>query len=520
VTVADKADLVLHGGAVLGHPASDSVAIRDGRIIAHGGFDDLKALVGPRTHLLRLNGRTVAPGLIDSHLHFLEAAAAASGLSVWRCRTIADLMAALRLGAGKTPPGNWLRVFGCDEALLAEKRGPTRAELDQAVNKNPLRLRHSTLHASWLNSRAIAALGLEDPGFCPPPGGLIVKDATARATGLVAGMEQWITRKLPLVTAAEIEARARILSRELAAAGVTAFTDATARNDAAQAELFGRLAAGGAICQRMSLMIGADHLDSAPRATAAARAGGFTVAGVKFIPRPGGDVRALANDVRAALARGLDCAFHATEIEELDAALRAAELALDGLGPKSRRAAVLRIEHGGLIPPDALGRIRALGAWVVANPGFIYYRGAKYAADPGLLPYLHRLRSLRDAGVALAGATDAPVTPPRPLVAIAAAVSRLAFEGTEIEPGEKLDPGDAFALFTSAAARLARLEAGAIEAGMLADLIVLPADPLGATAADLMNMAVDVTLVGGHIVYERGRPAVAHSASSDLLSTT
>ncbi|MGB3551966.1 MAG: hypothetical protein WA993_14840, partial [Candidatus Binatus sp.] len=85
-----KADLVLHEGLVLGHPDSDSVAISGGAIAAHGPFAELKPLVGPRTHLIKLAGRAVAPGFIDSHLHFLQAAAAATGVSVQRCRTVGD----------------------------------------------------------------------------------------------------------------------------------------------------------------------------------------------------------------------------------------------------------------------------------------------------------------------------------------------------------------------------------------------------------------------------------------------
>ncbi len=518
--VVDKADLLLHGATVFGHPESDSVAILKGRILARGRFADLKSTLGPRTHLVKLQGGTIVPGLIDSHLHFLEAAAVTTGVSVWRCRTISELLAALRLAAGRTPPGNWLRAFGCDEALLYEKRGPTRAELDRIVSKNPLRLRHSTLHASWLNSRALAALGLERADFREPDGAVVARDATGRATGFVIGMEEWITRRLPLVTAAEVEARARMLSRELAAAGVTACTDATVRNDTAQIELFAKLVAGQAICQRMSVMVGAPHLDSAPRAFVSARRAGLGLAGVKFLPYPGCDVHALAYDVRDVLANGLDCAFHATDLEELDAALTASELALSDLGADARNRGALRIEHGGLIPPNYIERIRALGAWVVTNPGFIYYRGAKYMAEPGLLPHLYRAKSLRDAGIALAAGTDAPVTPPKPLVAIAAAASRLTLEGYEIELGEKLDIREAFLLFTSSAARLARLHAGAIEPGRLADLAVLPKDPLAVSPADLMNMTAEMTLIGGRVVYERGRPAFAHSATADLLSSS
>src|SRR5271166_4836605 len=343
----DKADLVLHEGVVFGHPESDSVAILEGEILAHGKFADLKSMVGPRTHLLKMAGRTVIPGFIDSHLHFMEGAAASTGLSI-RSRTINDLLAELRLAAGKSPPGNWLRAFGCDEALMRDGRGPTREELDQAVTKNPLRLRHSTLHGSWLNSRALASLGLEAADFKPPDGAVVVKDATGRATGLVVGMEEWITSKLPLITAAEIEARARIFSRDLAAAGVTGFTDASPRNDAAQVELFGKLAASRSIWQRVGIMIGWEHLNTLPAASAAGRAAGISIAGAKFFPRGAYEVNALAREVRYAASMGLDCAFHATEVEELDAALAAIENTLKALGADQAERVSFRIEHGGL----------------------------------------------------------------------------------------------------------------------------------------------------------------------------
>jgi predicted amidohydrolase YtcJ len=513
----DKADLVLHEGIVYGHPGSDSVAILDGEILAHGKFAELKSMVGPRTYLLKMAGRTVIPGFIDSHLHFMEGAAASTGLSI-KSRTINDLLAELRVAAAKSPPGNWLRAFGCDEALMRDLRGPSREELDQAVPKNPLRLRHSTLHGSWLNSRAIAALGIENPDFKSPPGSLVVKDATGRATGLVVGMEEWITSKLPLVTAAETEARARIFSRDLAASGVTAFTDASPRNDAAQVELFGKLVASRSICQRVGIMIGWEHLKTAPEASAAGRAAGISIAGAKFIPRGTYEANALAREVRYAASLNLDCAFHATEIEELDAALAAIEATQQELGPDRADRISFRVEHGGLIPPNYLSWIRTTKAWVVSNPGFIYYRGVKYAGEPGLIPYLYRLKSLRDEGIPLAAGSDAPVTPSKPLVAISAAMTRTALEGYSLGPNEKLDLQQAFAMFTTSAARLAKLQAGAIEPGRLADMVILAKDPMSVKPGELMNVPVDITLVGGRIVYERGRPTIAHSDSADLHS--
>jgi predicted amidohydrolase YtcJ len=321
---------------------------------------------------------------------------------------------------------------------------------------------------------------------------------------------------MPLVTKAEAEARTRAMSRELAAAGVTAFTDATARNGAAEVEAFAKYAQDGAICQRVGIMIGAPHLDDTEQATAFANAAGIRLAGAKFMPGAGYDGEATTSATRRAATMGLDCAYHVTEVEELEQALLAIEAVKPTLA--DGQVPVFRIEHGGAIPPNYIDRISACGAWVVTNPGFIYFRGAKYLADPGMIPHLYRAESLRRAAIRLAGATDAPVTPARPLAAIAAAISRTSVQGKELAPNEKMPPAEAFAMFTRGGARLARLRGGIIEADHLADLIVLPRDPSPLKPADLMNMAVDITIVGGRVVYERGRPAVANSDSADLHS--
>jgi len=502
----DKVDLVLHEGKVLGHPESDSVAITAGQIVALGHFSDFKPLIGPRTRLIRLAGRIVAPGFIDCHLHFMEGAAVGSGHSVLRFRTIGDLLADLRVTAAKTPPGNWLRTFGCDEALIKERRGPTREELDQVVGKNPLRLRHQTLHASWLNSRAINLLGLEKPGFRLPDGAFIARDNAGRMTGFVAGMEEWLSGRLPRVTPAELEARARFFSRELASHGVTAFTDATVQNGLDEVTAFAKLVSTKAIGQRTSVMVGQDHIEDVPDARRIADTAGLRIAGVKFMDVARWQPDALARKVARALEHGADCAFHCIEVEELEAALRAIDSARRRIGNEAAADRAYRIEHGGMIPPEYPQRLAALGAWVVTNPGFIYYRGAKYAADPGLIPFLYRARSLMAAGVNLAAGSDAPVTPPKPLTAMAAAIARVSTEGYELAPQERLTAAEAFGLFTVAASRLTRILAGEITPGHLADLIVLPTDPLSLKPAELVNAAVEMTIVGGRVVYEHGRP--------------
>jgi len=514
---SEKADLILHDGRIFGHPESDSVAVSEGLIVAHGRYSEIKSHIGPRTHMLRLAGNVLAPGFIDCHQHFMEAAAATAGVSLIRCRTVADLLADLRVSAAKTPPGNWLRAFGCDEALLQERRGPTRDELDRAVPKNPLRLRHQTLHASWLNSRAIGILGLEADKFAAPQGAQLLRDQTGRLSGLIVGMEEWLSARLPRVTAAELEARVRFYSHELAANGITAFTDATGRNGSEEVATFIRLTGSDAIKQRVAIMVGARYVQGIAALREAAEAGGLRFAGVKFLDVAMYEPQRLTQAMIETAGQRADCAFHVTEIEELEAVLRACQQGWPQLSPLSANR--LRIEHGGLIPPEYPEKIAAVGAWVVTNPGFIYYRGAKYAAEPGLVPYLYPARSLARAGVKLAAGTDAPVTPARPLSAIAAAVARVSLEGHQLAAEEGLTTDSAFALFTRAAAELSRLPCGEIAAGRLADFIVLSADPTKLQPAELMNLPVETTIIGGQIVFERGRPTVAQSAGLPLFSS-
>src|SRR5208282_533160 len=322
---------------------------------------------------------------------------------------------------------------------------------------------------------------------------------------------------LPRVTTAEVESRARVLSRELAAAGVTAFTDATVRNGPDEVALFAKLVTSGSICQRVGVMVGAHHLDSLKQAVEHARTGRIRIAGLKFMPGEPRDDSTMARRTRIALGSGIDCAFHVTEVEELNQALDAIELARRQFA-SDLPLPFCRIEHGGTIPPDYVERIAATGAWVVTNPGFLHFRGPKYLEEPGLVPHLYRARSLKAAGIELAGATDAPVTPARPLAAIAAAISRSTVHEQVLAPEECLTSPEAFALFTRDGARLARLDAGEIESDKLADLIVLPRNPATMSPAELLSLNVDMTLIGGRIVYERGRPAIAYSNSADLHS--
>ena len=277
---------------------------------------------------------------------------------------------------------------------MLDKRGPTRAELDRVgCPRIHCACAIRRLHATWLNSRAIALLGLEAPDFTPPDGANMVRDAAGKLTGLVVGMETWLSDHLPPVTAAESESRARIMSRELAAAGVTAFTDATTRNGPVEVEQFAKLAQSNAICQRVGVMIGGQHLDAADRCEQLARAAGIIVGWRQVHARL--SIRCgrplAARSARARARAGLRLPRHRSR--------RTGRDDRRDRSPRKRNSQArhemprFRIEHGGIITPNYIDRLMAAGVWVVTNPGFIYFRGPKYAAEPGLVPHLYRARS-------------------------------------------------------------------------------------------------------------------------------
>ena len=223
---------------------------------------------------------------------------------------------------------------------------------------------------------------------------------SGRPSGLVIKMEQWITSRMPPVTEAALEARARVLSRELAAAGVTAFIDATVRNGPGEVASFAKLARDGAICQRIGMMIGADQSRfSAASALEIARDGGINLLAAKFMEHAADDSAIAAGRAALAFRLGLDCAFHATEVDELEAALTAVEAARAQAESQAAQPAFTRIEHGGLITPNYVERLAATpDCWVVTNPGFVHYRGDKYLKEPGLVAHTYRARSLLEAG--------------------------------------------------------------------------------------------------------------------------
>jgi predicted amidohydrolase YtcJ len=185
-------------------------------------------LIGPNTRIVDLAGRSLLPGFIDAHGHFPESGVQSlyqvdlSSPPVGTVRTIADMLERLREKAARTPKGEWVQGVGYDDTLVAEKRHPTRQELDQVSTEHPIFLRHVSFHLGTANSLALKKAGISAETR-NPPGGVIRRQAETREPdGVLEESAVFLMqgRLRPLSLAQGLDAIS-VAAREYAAKGVT-----------------------------------------------------------------------------------------------------------------------------------------------------------------------------------------------------------------------------------------------------------------------------------------------------------
>ncbi len=487
-------------------PHAEAVAVTGHRIAWVGAECNAPSPAIGRTRVIDCAGATVLPGIVDAHCHPLSLAASLTEVD---CRpqsaqSTGDVVAAIRKRAASTAPGEWIRAHGYHEAELAERRHPSRWDLDRATASHPVRLMHRTLHGAVLNSAAMRDIGI-GMDTEEPPGGTVDRDAdTGEPTGLLLDMSEWLSARMPPLAPSVFTDAVRRAGRRLISYGVTCVTDAGPGNTPETWATYSRLKAGSDFAPRVVMMTGTRHVgrfvdaglrfgtgDDAlkighAKAMLSASAGSLT-------PDPG----VLEGLVEDAARLGFPTAIHAVEAEAVRAAANA-------IAEASRKVGLLaaphRIEHCSEAPEDVLGLLASSGAAVVTNPLFIYESGERYVreVDRESLEGLYRVRSLLNAGVFVAAGSDAPVTSSGPLTGLHAAVRRRAESGQAISPAEGVTPEEALAMHTRWAAAVSGMgdRLGCVAAGKLADLVVLDSDYPGPDSRAV------ATFVDGRLVYE------------------
>jgi len=506
------ADIVLKNARVMtmdaARPVAWLVAVEGDTVSFVGGPEDMESVIGAGTRVIDGGGRAVVPGFNDVHLHLfsLVRKLMSIDLSPASVRSIADIKEKIRVRVQKTPPGTWISGTGYNEFYLAEKRRPTRRDIDEVAPDHPVVLSHRSLHEGVLNSPALALAGIT-AATEEPAGARIERDpATGEPNGIITGMLGKIYHEIiPPLTDAELNKGISLVSRRFLSMGITSAQDATASNSLERWETVCGLVLDGRLRTRMSLMAGASYWKDFQTVGLKTGSGDnlMRLGAVKVMPEIQPDQAALNGLALDAHRAGFQLAFHAVDEDTIAAVIEALEYVDNRSRVKGRRH---RIEHCAECPPSLLERIKKLGAVIVTQPPFIYSSGERYLATvpQGQLPWLYRIKAPLESGVVVAGSSDAPVAPENPLVGVYSAVTRRAESGQVLLPGERITVNQALALYTVNAACASFEEGvkGSIAPGKLADLVVLSADPTKIPPEQIKDVKVDMTIIGGEVVWE------------------
>jgi predicted amidohydrolase YtcJ len=528
-------------------PWAGSIAISGGRIEAIGSERSMIRSARAARAVVDLHGRTVIPGIVDSHLHMLFGAYALHGLnlSTPEASITADkpeeLVARIHAYAVEHPAD--AVVFARADFSATPPSTPDRELLDRALPDRPLVVHNSSEHSLWVNSAALRLAGITDyPVADPQEERGIIRDASGHPRGVLleAAMELVERAVVAHVPAAErldmLAAAARYLNRF----GITSVVNATgdlgemrlyaALRDRGQLTVRTRTAYGAvAVAHRLSPALLAE-LESA-RASyhddwVAANLVKFFADGFSgLVPPLVYEPHAYAELVEELDRRGFQVMTHAARDDSVHMILDTYERVSARNGPRDRR---LRIEHADLTDAADLPRLAQLGVTVVMQPSFCCAElGLNY--DAAHMLATDRWHSFLAQGTALAFASDWPCTfPPDPFLGIQQAVTREVWKSADTVgiagnpfdgagqggavrtggtylPEERISVGDALTAYTLGSARAAFLDdrVGTLAVGKLADLAVLSQDIFAVPAQSIAATRVVMTMVGGRIVYQQ-----------------
>jgi predicted amidohydrolase YtcJ len=509
---------------------AEAMLIRGSRIAAVGSMAQVRA-AAPGAEVVRCDGATVIPGLIDAHCHVTDVGylAAAADCSALAAPDIATVQAQLRAAAGATPDGSWVTGGGYTEYQLLENRHPTRDELDRAVPDRPAVLYHTSLHAAVLNSAALRESQLADDQP-DPPDGAFGRDSQGRLNGVVfeapmfAIFARNLHRDLARMGGGAPGGLVSAAGQRLAALGLTTACDADMRRDTLTA--YADADAAGLLSQRIYGLVVHDQVDWLRQAGLRGRRsdrlaaeavkiwadGGMSsrtaaIYGSYPVPPYGSGILYFERDELAELVRDLDAdgfqvCVHAQGDRAIETVLDAYAAVMSPGGANPRRH---RIEHGGAMYPALAARAAALGIVIASQPGFLSALGDGFAeAFPDSCDQLYSFGSWQRAGLVVAGSSDAPVISPDPLLGIRDAILRRTGHGRLLGPDERLSARDALALYTTAAAYSCHREneIGSLEPGKFADFVVLDGNPLQTEPEQITSLQVLATVLGGVPVHQ------------------
>ena len=529
----NQVDLIIVNSKVITIDPKNSIAkgiaIRDGKILKVGTNTQVKKLAGPNTKILDLDGKTVLPGLIDSHMH------PGGSWGAYLVRGVAcgpdftnveKMLDAVRKKSAETTPNNWILGYRMDNVKIG--RYPTLKELDDASPNNPLYIQRRDGHNGVANTLALQLAGItkDTPD---PPHGKIEHDEKGEPNGLLReSAKDLVYYKLPPYTEDEFYRGLQIVYRECLQLGLTSIHASMVCPNEFKAmqrlrregklgvrtavHLSGRDT--GMVESAIAIGLQTPFGDEWLKITAAewvfdTSTSGRTAAYYKsYVGEPDNtgillyDQEDITNRVKATHNAGIRVGLDGVGDRGIDRALDAIEAALKDNPRLNHRH---RIEHCCAVTPPIQQRLKKLGVIDASATGFLYDLGDAYLKNRGKeeMKYMWPHRSLIDQGIPAPGHSDASICDPNPWLGIYSLVTRKTSSGQILYAKEGITRIEAIRAYTIDGAYASWEEnlKGSIEPGKLADLCVVDRDPLKAPREEIKEVKNLMTIVAGEIKY-------------------
>jgi predicted amidohydrolase YtcJ len=498
-------------------PVAQAVAIRKNRIVKVGTSRDIKPLIGKGTKVVSLGGKTVIPGLIDTHIHVADFGRCLLWLDLTTAESIEKLQRLLSDKAKQTPGGKWIIGRGWNEKRFKEKRLLNVSDLDESAPDNPVVLYHEAAMICAVNSKALASGGVTEQTASPSGGAIDKNPQTGELTGILRdAATSLVWNAVPEPTVDELSEATALACRKIAEAGITSLHWILLSQS--ELPLIQRLQAEGKLPVRVNVIVPNEFLKDAvgfhSTDSAMLRVGGVLIvtdgyldsktAALKqpYSDEPGNSGKMLLSrqeltaSVSQTLALGLQPVIHAMGDKAVDEALTVIEQA--AAASDSR----FRMEQAAVLNKELIKRLKSQKVVVTVQPTVIATEFAVWSAATHLgaerAKWLHPLKTLLDAGVKVAAGSDCPMEPLNPLLGMQEAVQRASF------PEQCLSVEEALRMYTVDAAYCSGEEKikGSIEEGKLADLTVLSEDPVDVSTDKIKEINVEATVVNGKLVFQ------------------
>ena len=525
-----QADTVLLNGTIwTGNPTqanARALAIKGDTIVAVGRNASIKSYIGDSTRVIDLAGKFVAPGFIDSHVHFVTGGFRLSSVQLRDARSPEEFIRRIADFASQQEPGIWITGGDWDHENWGGTL-PERSWIDSVTRQNPVWINRLDGHMALANTAALRAARISK-NVKDIAGGEVVRNAGGELSGIFKDNAMiWVDKAEPEPNEAQQDRALQAAMEYVAAQGVTSvhhmsgYLEVLERFHDAD-KLITRVYAGMPIYRWKEL---ANKIQQQGRGDKWLRIGnlkGFmdgslgshTAAFFQPFSDSPADSGFLVSTpeemyrwISSADSAGLQPMVHAIGDRAISKLLDIYARVTEENGPRDRR---FRIEHAQHIAPKDFARFRELGIIASMQPYHAIDDGrwAEKVIGPERIKTTYAFRSLLDSGSRLAFGSDWFVAPPTPLEGMYAAVSRRTLDGQHPDgwvPEQKISLEEALKAYTIDAAYASFEEhiKGTLEVGKLADLVVLDRNLTRISPADIRETMVELTMVGGKIVYQR-----------------